>query len=169
MVNSTQFRGFFPALMQVVGISLQCGPTINLVDIGDVSFQVCISDLSMASSPVRISLLAGLATLGLYAAFQHHRSRVNRRRIHSVTPSPLNAVLQGSTAERRADLPYRPDGLPGARTVETPWGSCRAYEWGDEKGLKVLLIHGISTPCISLRGVALDLVSKGCRVLLYGE
>jgi hypothetical protein len=122
----------------------------------------------MAPSPLRISLLAGLATLGLFAAFRHHRSKVKRRRIHSVTPSPLSAVLQDSAAERTAGLAYRPDGLPGARTVETPWGFCRAYEWGDERGLKVLLIHGISTPCIGLRGVALDLVGKGCRVLLYG-
>jgi pimeloyl-ACP methyl ester carboxylesterase len=40
------------------------------------------------------------------------------------------------------------------------------YEWGPEKGRKVLLVHGISTPCVSLGGVANALVETGCRVLL---
>jgi pimeloyl-ACP methyl ester carboxylesterase len=40
------------------------------------------------------------------------------------------------------------------------------YEWGPEEGRKVLLIHGISTPCIALGGVANGLVEKGCRVML---
>jgi hypothetical protein len=123
----------------------------------------------MPSPEAKIWLLAGLATLGVYAALQHRRSRAHRRKIHSVTLSPLNIVLHDLTTKDGARLPYGPDDLLGARAVETPWGSCRAYEWGDEKGPKVLLIHGISTPCISLHGVALELVSKGCRVLLYGE
>ena len=40
------------------------------------------------------------------------------------------------------------------------------YEWGPEKGRKVLLVHGVSTPCVSLGGIANGLVEKGCRVIL---
>ena len=49
-----------------------------------------------------------------------------------------------------ADLPYPPDALPGARDVKSPYGSLRVYEWGPESGRKLLLVHGISTPCIAL-------------------
>ncbi len=49
-----------------------------------------------------------------------------------------------------ADLPYPPDVLPGARDVDSPYGTMRVYEWGPEDGRKVLLVHGISTPSIAL-------------------
>lgn len=41
------------------------------------------------------------------------------------------------------------------------------YEWGPQTGRKVVLIHGISTPCIALSNIAHGLVEKGCRVLLF--
>jgi hypothetical protein len=123
----------------------------------------------MASSRAGVYLLAGLTSLGICIAFQYRRSRENDSRIHSVTRSPLNEVLRSLTAEQILELPYRPDHFPGARKVETPFGYCNAYEFGPESGPKVLLIHGISTPCLSLGGVAHELVRKGCRVLLYGE
>lgn len=40
------------------------------------------------------------------------------------------------------------------------------YEWGPENGRKVLMLHGISTPCLSLGKLAHALVKLGCRVLL---
>ncbi len=46
------------------------------------------------------------------------------------------------------------------------YGTIRVYEWGPENGRKVLLVHGISTPCLALGGVANALVEKGCRVML---
>jgi hypothetical protein len=33
----------------------------------------------------------------------------------------------------------------------------------------VLLVHGISTPCIALGSLAEELVQGGCRVMLFGE
>jgi pimeloyl-ACP methyl ester carboxylesterase len=57
--------------------------------------------------------------------------------------------------------------LPGARDVASPYGSIRVYEWGREEGPKVLLVHGITTPCIALGGVAHALVDRGCRVMLF--
>jgi pimeloyl-ACP methyl ester carboxylesterase len=46
------------------------------------------------------------------------------------------------------------------------YGTIKVYEWGPETGRKVLLIHGISTPCISLGPVSHRLVAKDCRVML---
>ena len=66
-------------------------------------------------------------------------------------------------------LPYPPDALPGARDVDSPYGSIRVYEWGPEDGEKILLIHGISTPSIALTDLANKLVGKGCRVMLFGR
>lgn len=43
----------------------------------------------------------------------------------------------------------------------------RVYEWGPEDGRKVLFVHGISTPCLALGGLANALVEKGCRVMLF--
>ncbi|KAI9155363.1 LOW QUALITY PROTEIN: Serine hydrolase-like protein [Paramyrothecium foliicola] len=65
------------------------------------------------------------------------------------------------------DLPYPPDAFPGARDVETPYGTIKVFEWGPETGDKVLLLHGIGTPCIALGDMASELVRNGCRVMLF--
>ncbi|KAJ9606371.1 hypothetical protein H2200_009332 [Cladophialophora chaetospira] len=85
----------------------------------------------------------------------------------STLRSPLTTVLPKLSKGELADLPYPPDVLPGARDVDTPYGSIRAYEFGPEDGRKVLLIHGISTPAIALGGVAHALADNGCRVMLF--
>jgi hypothetical protein len=58
--------------------------------------------------------------------------------------------------------------MPGARDVDTEYGSVRVYEWGPEAGEKALLLHGIGTPCLALGGMAKRLVERGCRVMLFG-
>jgi pimeloyl-ACP methyl ester carboxylesterase len=80
--------------------------------------------------------------------------------------SPLaNAATQ---SDQLATCAYPPTSLPGARDVPTPYGSIRTYEWGPTTGRKILFIHGISTPCIALAGLAQELVEQhGCRVLLF--
>ena len=85
----------------------------------------------------------------------------------TIIESPRNALPP--TASEFADLPYPPDVLPGARDVDSPYGSLRVYEWGPEEGRKVLFIHGISTPCIALGALAHGLVERGCRVMLFGK
>ncbi|TKA32565.1 hypothetical protein B0A50_01673 [Salinomyces thailandicus] len=81
---------------------------------------------------------------------------------------PLNSATQNSPDREKDDLPYPPNALPGARDVSTPYGSIRVYEWGPETGRKVLLVHGISTPCIALARIAQLLVEReGCRVMLF--
>ncbi|MCJ1317439.1 hypothetical protein MMC15_002763 [Xylographa vitiligo] len=81
-------------------------------------------------------------------------------------PSPVDTLLPHLTSAERAALPYPPDIFPGARDVESPYGSLRVYEWGPEEGRKVLLVHGISTPCLSLGGIAEGLAEDGARVML---
>jgi hypothetical protein len=68
-----------------------------------------------------------------------------------------------------AGLPYPPDVLPGGRDVRTPYGGMRVFEWGSEEGDKVLLMHGIGTPCLALGDLAGEFVDRGYRVMLFGK
>lgn len=86
---------------------------------------------------------------------------------NTTTPSPRLTLLPQLSEDEVSRLPYPPDALPGGRDVDSPYGSTRVYEFGPEDGRKVLLIHGISTPCLALGGVAHALVEKGCRVMLF--
>ncbi|KIW72001.1 hypothetical protein PV04_00225 [Phialophora macrospora] len=90
----------------------------------------------------------------------------NRKRASTIL-SPRTTLLPKLSKEQISDLPYPPDVLPGARDVDTPYGTIRVYEFGPENGRKVLLVHGISTPAIALGGVAHALVDNGCRVMLF--
>lgn len=69
---------------------------------------------------------------------------------------------------RAAAVPYPPELFPGGRDVETVYGTIRVFEWGPEEGEKVLLVHGIGTPCIAMGDMAWELVRKGYRVMLFG-
>ncbi|KAI1469907.1 alpha/beta-hydrolase [Daldinia caldariorum] len=82
-------------------------------------------------------------------------------------PSPRIKTLPVISEKESLALPYPLDALPGGRDVETPYGSIRVYEWGPEDGEKVLFVHGISTPCISLGDLGHEFVGKGCRVMLF--
>ncbi|KAI1810257.1 Alpha/Beta hydrolase protein [Poronia punctata] len=79
----------------------------------------------------------------------------------------LTACIPYLSKDEITKIPYLPDEFPGARDVETPYGSIRVYEYGPEHGKKVLLIHGISTSCMTLKQIADALVEKGCRVLMF--
>lgn len=87
----------------------------------------------------------------------------------SIIPSPLASTVLPLSEHEAQRLPYPPDALPGARDVDTPYGSMRVYEFGPESGHKVLLLHGISTPSIALGSLAHHLVERGCRVMLFGK
>ncbi|KAF4553128.1 Hypothetical protein D9617_8g051410 [Elsinoe fawcettii] len=118
----------------------------------------------LESDGFRRALPLGLTFLALYQILGPSKSR--NWSTPTVIPSPLSQV-QALSKSSQDDLPYPPDSLPGARDVESPYGSIRVYEWGAISGPKVLLIHGISTPCISLARVAKHLVEKGYRVMLF--
>src|ERR1700753_663082 len=113
--------------------------------------------------------IAGITSIGVLVALQLRRNRQYELNLHAITPSPLKATLPGLSSQELSALAYKPDYFPGARDVNTPYGSCRVYEFGPEQGTKILLVHGISTPCISLGGLAHELVNAGCRVIIYGN
>ncbi|PSK34210.1 Serine hydrolase-like protein [Elsinoe australis] len=116
------------------------------------------------SEGFRRALPLGLAFLALYQILGPNKS--SNWSEPPVIKSPLEEVERLSSTAKN-DLPYPPDALPGARDVSSPYGTIRVYEWGPSSGSKVLLIHGISTPCISLAGVAKNLVDRGYRVMLF--
>ncbi|KAK1506055.1 hypothetical protein CTAM01_03390 [Colletotrichum tamarilloi] len=65
-------------------------------------------------------------------------------------------------------LPYPPDVFPGARDVTTAYGNLRVYEFGPEAAEeRVLLLHGIGTPCLALGGIAGEFVERGWRVMTF--
>ena len=86
---------------------------------------------------------------------------------HTITHSKARA----ETEERRllSKPPYPADVFPGGRPFKTVYGTIQVFEWGPEDGEKVLLVHGLNTPCISLGDMAKEFVRRGCRVMLYGE
>lgn len=112
-----------------------------------------------------VYLIAGASLGGLL--FLRHVSTSLETVKFKTLPSPR--ATDSLKGEQLKTLPYPPDALPGARDVDSPFGSIRVYEWGPEEGEKILLIHGISTPSIALTDLAYKLVEKGCRVLLFGR
>ena len=87
----------------------------------------------------------------------------------SSTPSPLTTHIPNLTPAQIAALPYPPDLFPGARDVQTSYGSMRCYEWGNEAGRKIMLVHGDATCAPLWKTIAEELVGKGCRVIVLGE
>jgi len=121
----------------------------------------------LALNPTSLAILAmGTATLAfLRWPVRSNKPAALRRKI----PSPRETLLPHLSAAQLAASPYPPDLLPGARDVDTPYGVMRVYEWGLEDGLKVLLIHGDTTPGPILGPVASQLVERGCRVMIIGK
>jgi len=89
--------------------------------------------------------IALVLALGSFVKVQRSQCQTEQ-----VIPSPRLSVLPRLKADELAILPYPPDTFPGSRDVDSPYGSLRVYEWGPVDGAKFLLIHGISTPCVSL-------------------
>lgn len=85
----------------------------------------------------------------------------------NILHSPRSTVLPSLSDNETRTLPLPVDVLPGGRDVASPYGTIRVYEWGPEDGPKVLLVHGITTPCVSLGGVAHALADMGCRVMTF--
>lgn len=109
-------------------------------------------------------LLAGVA---IFATGFVARGLLSRPASKRIIGSPRKTLLLNLSPEEASRLPYPPDALPGARDVDSPYGSLRVYEWGPEAGRKAVLIHGISTPCLALGAVAHGLVDRGTRVIMF--
>jgi len=122
---------------------------------------------NLHNAPYGVEWRFVLAGAAIFTAGMVCRGLLSGERTPQIIRSPRSQLLPKLSTKEKDELPYPPDALPGARDVETPYGTIRAYEFGPEDGRKVLLVHGISTPCISLGAVANGLVDKGCRVLLF--
>lgn len=112
------------------------------------------------------TLLTITTTVAVTVSVLALADRLFHPRRPSVLPSPLKTLLPRLTPAQQAELLYPPDYFPGARDVPTPYGSMRCYEFGPAAGRKVLLLHGISTSCMTLTHLARGLAARGCRVLL---
>ncbi|CZR62610.1 related to alpha/beta hydrolase family protein [Phialocephala subalpina] len=112
------------------------------------------------------SFLVGITVLTTLAAITVSRFVFREEKV-KIIKGPATTLLPKLTDAEKALLPYPPDALPGARDVESPYGTTRVYEWGPEDGRKVLLIHGITPPSLALGAIARGLAEKGCRVMLF--
>lgn len=87
-----------------------------------------------------------------------------------IVPAPRDIPDEHvSDATEPQELMYTPQCLPGARDVETPYGTIKVFESGPKDGKRVLFIPGISTPCLALANIAGRLALEGCRVMLFGK
>lgn len=84
-------------------------------------------------------------------------------------PSPRETLIPFISAEAAATTAYPPNALPGARDLDTFYGSMRVYEWGPSDGDKVLFVHGDATPCFVFAKIAQGLADAGYRVMLFGQ
>ncbi|KAF3765060.1 hypothetical protein M406DRAFT_70438 [Cryphonectria parasitica EP155] len=84
-----------------------------------------------------------------------------------IIPSPRQTLLRTLSPSQLASLPYPPNVLPGSRAMKTPYGTIHVFEFGPCQGERVLLLAGMSTPCIALSSLAESLAAQGCRVMLF--
>jgi len=118
-----------------------------------------------SSRAVDAAVVTAAACLSLYIWLRPALGEPSRPRKHITSRARESARSTSS----RAALPYPPDVFPGGRDVETEYGTIKVFEWGPEDGEKVLLMHGIGTPCVALGDMAKEFVERGCRVMLFGE
>lgn len=146
-----------------------------------LDYGFCQASWRCSSLRAHWPLLVTVALCGRAVALR----RVTLNKTDACIRSPAKTLLPQLTKQEVSQLPLQPDALPGARDVSSPYGSLRVYEWGSSNGRKVLLVHGITTPCIALGkifqlmismvmltltgGVAHRLVEHGCRVMLFGK
>ena len=119
-------------------------------------------------SPPAITILATVSAALSVTVYQISKKAIKPKSLPQTIPSPSKTLLSQITPTQASKLAYSPNLLPGARDVDTPYGSMRVYEWGSESGRKVILIHGDTTPGPMLLPIAEALVGKGCRVMIFG-
>lgn len=131
--------------------------------------QVYITLLNSSHYIVMYSTLAVASLLALMFLLRLVFTSTKPKSSHSIISSPRDTLLPFLSPSQIAALPYPPDILPGARNVDSPYGVMRVYEWGPERGRKVVMVHGDTTPAPILGPIAKALVKRGCRVLVLGK
>lgn len=125
---------------------------------------VLASRPAVTAAAVASSLLAAALIRQALAATTTMASSSSRQ---AILPSPRSTLLPHLSPTALSLLPYPPDALPGARDVLTPYGTVKVFEFGPATGERVLLLPGLSTPCITLGNLATSLAARGFRVMLF--
>ncbi|KNG84537.1 alpha/beta hydrolase [Aspergillus nomiae NRRL 13137] len=120
---------------------------------------------------VKPAPLLGALTATIFFAFYGHP----RYFLQGIQHLPEEHTITRAKAQVGADhkqqqpteLPYPADAFPGGRRVQTVYGTIQVFEWGPEHGEKVLLVHGLGTPCIALGNMAKEFVRRGYRVMMF--
>jgi len=121
-----------------------------------------VIEFRWSPSPVLgYAIVAGTVCLSTYL---YLRPAFRAKKVARPAGRPSGVLKSADTAH-----PYPLDVLPGGRTVATAYGALRVFEWGPRDGAKVLLLHGIGTPCLALGDLAGELVARGYRVMLFGK
>ncbi|KAE8366435.1 putative alpha/beta hydrolase [Aspergillus caelatus] len=108
---------------------------------------------------VKPAPLLGALTAAIFFAFYGHP----RYFLQGIQHLPEEHTI----TRAKAQLPYPADAFPGGRRVQTVYGTIQVFEWGPEHGEKVLLVHGLGTPCIALGNMAKEFVRRGYRVMMF--
>jgi len=140
------------------------------------------SDFRLCCGHSRISGLASLAPLFMLQSSKT-MSLWNRQQTSTIVVASVAGLLAvGATSISLVNSPsprilkapepseageYKHSLFEGGATLQTPYGRLRFYELGPKDGKKVLLIHGISTPCPVWQRLVPQLVNSGHRVLCY--
>ncbi|KND88300.1 hypothetical protein TOPH_07105 [Tolypocladium ophioglossoides CBS 100239] len=121
-----------------------------------------------------LAVTAAAASLALYLQLRPVlRDIQHPPEEHTVTRA--RARVDAEERQRLTDVkvsaedepPYPMDVFPGGRQFKTVYGTIQVFEWGPEDGEKVLMMHGLSTPCIALGDMAKEFVNKGYRVMIF--
>ena len=123
---------------------------------------------STSKTVLKLSTAIGLGVTSLALIHRFTKSSNQSRQTPQTIPSPRDTLIPFISSKEALKLPYSPELLPGARDVDTHYGTMRVYEWGPEDGQKVVLVHGDATPAPMLAPIAHALVARGCRVMMFG-
>ncbi|KAH9835600.1 alpha/beta-hydrolase [Rhodofomes roseus] len=82
-------------------------------------------------------------------------------------PFPVHHSIAALPPDSRIRQIYPDDLFPNGGYVQLPYGRTRYWLLGPEDGVKVVLIHGLSTPGVTWTRYGPYLAERGFRVLVY--
>lgn len=82
---------------------------------------------------------------------------------------PPNNIELGSLGDVLLDSPYKEDFWSESGYVDLPFGKTHYYFIGPKDGIRIVFVHGISTPAPCFPTYMELLASKGFRILTYGN
>ena len=109
-----------------------------------------IESFSLPRTMFTYPILTTTALLSSISIYLLYKSSFRSSSSPTTSSPSISSPSKDVPLSKSAKLPYPSDVFPGARDVQSPYGSLRVYEWGPESGRKVLFVHGMSVPCMSL-------------------